>query len=174
MGNLGKIKIREYLTNKQGIVTGKVVTDGKSRIYRNEYIIESLPNGNIIIKQANGNGDSIEMPPEIDLTEELVAFFGLYSGDGTKGIDDAKNQGIIRVFGYKEVYFSIRRYSPVQGLCRLFLFIGFFLFRLRVSRQMDFPHEVKDNIHFLKTLAVYLLRRMDNDFLYKLIDDSGS
>ena len=79
-----------------------------------------------------------------------------------------------RVFGYKEVYFSIRRYSPVQGLCRLFLFIGFFLFRLRVSRQMDFSHEVKDNIHFLKTLAVYLLRRMDNDFLYKLIDDSGS
>ena len=54
-------------------------------------------------------------------------------------------------------------------------FIGFFLFRLRVSRQMDFSHkEVKDNIHFLKTLAVYLLRRMDNDFLYKLIDDSGS
>lgn len=79
-----------------------------------------------------------------------------------------------RVFGYKEVYLSIRRYSPVQGLCRLFLFIGFFLFRLRVSRQMDFSHEVKDNIHFLKTLAVYLLRRMDNDFLYKLIDDSGS
>ena len=79
----------------------------------------------------------------------------------------------IRVFGYKEVYFLIWRYSPVQGLCRLFLFIVFFLFRLRVSRQMDFSHEVKDNIHFLKTLAVYLLRRMDNDFLYKLIDDSG-
>ena len=77
-----------------------------------------------------------------------------------------------RAFGYKEVYFSIRRYSPVQGLCRLFLFIGFFLLHLRVSRQMDFPHEVKDNIYFLKTLAVYLLRRMDNDFLYKLIDDS--
>lgn len=38
------------------------------------------------------------------------------------------------VFGYKEVYFSIRRYSPVQGLCRFFLFIGFFLLHLRVSR----------------------------------------
>ncbi len=73
-----------------------------------------------------------------------------------------------RVFGYKEVYFSIRRYSPVQGLCRFFLFIVFFLFRLGVSRQMNFPHEVKDNIYFLKTLAVYLLRRMDNDFVQGL------
>ena len=79
----------------------------------------------------------------------------------------------LRVFGYKEVYFSIRRYSPVQGLCRLFLFISFFLFRLRVSRQMNFSHEVKDNIHFLKTLAVYLLRRMDNNFFDKFINDSG-
>ena len=83
-----------------------------------------------------------------------------------------KNQKT-RFSGYKEVYFSIRRYSPVQGLCRLFLFIVFFLFRLRVSRQMDFPHEVKDNIYFLKTLAVYLLRRMDNDFFNKFINDSG-
>ena len=85
-------------------------------------------------------------------------------------VEKPENQ---RVFGYKEVYFLIWRYSPVQGLCRLFLFIVFFLFRLRLSRQMDFSHEVKDNIHFLKTLAVYLLRRMDNDFLHKLIDDSG-
>ena len=36
---------------------------------------------------------------------------------------------------------------------------------------MDFSHEVKDNIYFLKTLAVYFLWRMDYDFLYKLIDD---
>lgn len=70
-------------------------------------------------------------------------------------------------------YLPIRRYSPVQGLCRLFLFICFFLLRLRVSRQMDFSHKVKDNIYFLKTLAVYLLRRMDNDFLHKFINDSG-
>lgn len=78
-----------------------------------------------------------------------------------------------RVSGYKEVYFLIRRYSPVQGLYRLFLFIGFFSFRLRVSRQMDFPHKVKDNIYFLKMLTVYLLRRMDNDFFDKFINDSG-
>lgn len=87
-----------------------------------------------------------------------------------KKLENAVNR---RVSGYKEVYFSIWRYSPVQGLCRLFLFISFFLFCLRVSRQIDFPHEVKDNIHFLKTLAVYLLRRMDNDFFDKFINDSG-
>lgn len=99
-------------------------------------------------------------------------FWGFKTVQNTTAVKK-KNQKT-RVFGYKEVYFLIWRYSPVQGLCRLFLFIDFFLFCLRVSRQMDFPHEVKDNIHFLKTLAVYLLRRMDNDFLYKLIDDSGS
>ena len=59
-----------------------------------------------------------------------------------------------------------------QGLYRLFLFISFFPFRLRVSRQMDFSNEVKDKIHFLKTLAVYLLRRMDDYLLEKFIDDS--
>lgn len=76
-----------------------------------------------------------------------------------------------RFSGYKEVYLPIRRYSPLQGLCRLFLFFGIFCFCLRFSRKMDFSNKVKDNIHFLKTLAVYLLRRMDNDFLYKFIDD---
>lgn len=38
---------------------------------------------------------------------------------------------------------------------------------------MDFSHKVKDNIYFLKTLAVSLFRRVDDDFLDKLIDDSG-
>ena len=46
------------------------------------------------------------------------------------------------------------------------------LFCLRVSRQAEFSHKVKDNIHFLITLAVYLFWRMDDDFLDKLIDDN--
>ena len=104
-----------------------------------------------------------------DALEEYVK--DLFAGTVEETDENIRNQ---RVFGYKEVYFSIWRYSPVQGLCRLFLFIGFFSFCLRVSRQMDFPHEVKDNIYFLKTLAVYLLRRMDNDFFDKFINDSGS
>ena len=37
---------------------------------------------------------------------------------------------------------------------------------------MDFSDKVKDNIHFLNTLAVYLLRRMDDYLLDKFIDDS--
>ena len=84
----------------------------------------------------------------------------------------APKKALPKSFRLQGSIFSIWRYSPVQGLCRLFLFIGFFLLCLRVSRQMNFSHKVKDNIYFLKTLAVYLLRRMDNDFLHKFIDDS--
>ena len=79
-----------------------------------------------------------------DALEEYVK--DLFAGTVEETDENIRNQ---RVFGYKEVYFSIWRYSPVQGLCRLSLFIGFFLFRLQVSRQMAFSHEVKDNIYFL-------------------------
>lgn len=159
MGNLGKIKIKEYLTNKQGIVTGKVVTDGKSRIYRNEYTIESLPNGNIIIKQANGNGDSIEMPPEIDLTEELVAFFGLYSGDGTKGIDDAKNQGIIKA----NISFSQKEPNLVKFAVRQFrnLFNGNVTFRFSLG---------EDSAYFMAGEGEELLRKEYGGILPKVPD----
>ncbi len=33
---------------------------------------------------------------------------------------------------------------------------------------MDFSHEVKDNIHFPKTLTIYLLRHKNNNFFHKL------
>ena len=81
------------------------------------------------------------------------------------------NTAVKEGFRVTRKYLPIRRHSPIQGLCRLFLFISFFLFCLWLVRQMDFYHEVKDNIHFLKTLAVYLLRCMDYNFLHKFIDN---
>ena len=107
---------------------------------------------------------------ELGLTQEAAAE---QCGISPSFYSDRKKALEIKGFRLQGSIFSIWRYSPVQGLCRLFLFIGFFLFCLRVSRQINFSHKVKDNIYFLKTLAVYLLRRMDNDFFNKFINDSG-
>lgn len=75
MAGLGKIRIKKYLEDKMGIVTGQVVTDGKLRYYRNEYVYTELEDGRISISMKNEHGDSIVMPAEIELTAALVAFF---------------------------------------------------------------------------------------------------
>lgn len=75
MAGLGKIRIKKYLEDKMGIVTGQVVTDGKLRYYRNEYVYTELEDGRISISLKNEHGDSIVMPAEIELTAALVAFW---------------------------------------------------------------------------------------------------
>lgn len=96
MSVLGKIYIKEYLNSKKGIVTGQVVTDGKMRYYRNEYNVKDMKNGNISISQKNGKGDYLVIPSEIELTEAMIAFFGLYSGDGSKGTEDSHDPNRIK------------------------------------------------------------------------------
>ena len=44
---------------------------------------------------------------------------------------------------------------------------------LIVARQVDFSNEVPDQFDFLPAMAAGFVRRMDDDFLYKLIDDGG-
>ena len=51
------------------------------------------------------------------------------------------------------------------------MFVGFFLFRLRFGGKAEFSNKVKYNVHFLKPFPIHLFRRMDNDFLDKLIND---
>lgn len=77
----------------------------------------------------------------------------------------------IKGFGSQGSIFRLGGIAP-QGLCRLFLFTGFFLFCLRFSGKMDFSNKVKDNIYFLIPLTVYLFRCVDYDFLHELINDS--
>lgn len=96
MSVLGKIRIKKYLDDKSGVVTGQVVTDGKLRSYRNEYVYEELEDGRIAIYLANECGDKLNMPAEVDLTEAMIAFFGLYSGDGSKGTEQTSNPGVIK------------------------------------------------------------------------------
>ena len=63
---LGKINIKKYLDDKAGVVTGQVVTDGKYRFYRNEYVYRDLEDGKIAIALASGSGDTLVMPGEVD------------------------------------------------------------------------------------------------------------
>ena len=44
---------------------------------------------------------------------------------------------------------------------------------LIVARQVDFSDEVPDQFNLLPAVAAGLIRRMDDDLLYKLIDDGG-
>ena len=44
---------------------------------------------------------------------------------------------------------------------------------LIIARQGDFSNKVPDQFNFLPAVAAGLIRRMDNDLLHKLIDDSG-
>ena len=44
---------------------------------------------------------------------------------------------------------------------------------LIVARQVDFSDEVPDQLNLLPAVAAGLIGRMDDDLLYKLIDDGG-
>jgi len=44
---------------------------------------------------------------------------------------------------------------------------------LTVARQVDFSNEIPDQFNLLSAVSAGLIRRMDDDFLYKLIDDGG-
>lgn len=87
---LGHLKIKNYLINVKGLVSGCVITDAKDRQYRQTYSFCDSKN-ELIVRRADGNGDAVIIPKVIELDESLVAFFGLYSGDGAKGSDD-KNE----------------------------------------------------------------------------------
>ena len=55
--------------------------------------------------------------------------------------------------------------------CRLAFSLPFH--GLIVARQVDFSDEVPDQFNFLSAVAAGFVRCMDDDFLYKLIDDGG-
>lgn len=55
--------------------------------------------------------------------------------------------------------------------CRLAFSLPFH--GLIIARHVDFSNEVPDQFNLLSAVAAGLVRCMDDDFLYKLIDDSG-
>ncbi len=91
---LGYLNIDEYLRTVRGRVVGRVITDAKDRQYRCEYVCDDAGD-KIVIRRKDGNGDRVSIPKIIELDESLVAFFGLYSGDGAKGSEDRNEIGRI-------------------------------------------------------------------------------
>jgi len=86
---LGHLHVEQYLRTVDGLVTGNVITDAKDRQYHQAY--EFSEKGELlIVRRKDGHGDEVVLPRVIPLDEALVAFFGLYSGDGAKGTDDSK------------------------------------------------------------------------------------
>lgn len=83
---LGRLRVADFLKRSRGEVRGRVVTDAKDRYYSRDYTW-SVSKDEVVVQRSNGSGDAVTMPATIDLDEPLVAFFGLYSGDGAKGTE---------------------------------------------------------------------------------------
>lgn len=91
---LGYLRIENYLINVRGQVVGNIITDAKDRQYRQTYTTEDNVD-KLVVSRADGNGDAVAIPKSIELDESLVAFFGLYSGDGAKGSEEKNEPGRI-------------------------------------------------------------------------------
>ncbi len=91
---LGYLRVEDYLNTVHGRVAGCVITDAKDRQYRRDYVFDDAVD-KILVRRADGNGDAVSIPKIIELDESLVAFFGLYSGDGAKGSEDPNEFGRI-------------------------------------------------------------------------------
>ncbi len=96
MPTLGHIKVKEFLERTQGTVRGYVITDAKYRTFSADYQYREIHDGFLIVSRKDGTGDKVKIKSEIELNEELVSFFGLYSGDGAKGSEDPRNLGVIK------------------------------------------------------------------------------
>lgn len=118
---LGWIELGGFLERTGGRVVGQVLTDAKVRRYEAEYLSRSVSNDVIRVSLRNGRGDTLETPKRIPIGRAVVAFFGLYSGDGSKGSEDPSNLGRITgsiSFSQSEpnlVLFAVRQFRGLFG-----------------------------------------------------------
>lgn len=82
---LGYLNIEAFLTQTRGEVTGRIITDAKDRVYQQTYIWADAGDGFLNVRRSDGAGDTVKVARRGSLDEALIAFFGLYSGDGAKG-----------------------------------------------------------------------------------------
>jgi hypothetical protein len=91
---LGYLNVDEFLKASDGKVAGSVVTDAKDRHYFQDYLV--VDNGaTLTVKRRDDYGDAVTISKRIELDHALVAFFGLYSGDGAKGSESQTEPGRI-------------------------------------------------------------------------------
>lgn len=116
---LGHLKVENYLQRTGGLVTGCLITDAKDRQYRQTYSFTGQGD-NLTVKKADGNGDNVVIPKVIPIDETLLAFFGLYSGDGAKGSEDRNDsQRIIPTISFSQRERHLVRFA-VDQFRRLF------------------------------------------------------
>jgi hypothetical protein len=115
---LGEIRIKDYLEKTHGEVTGTLFSDGKDRYYTATYEWQATPDGQLHISR-QGSANAVTLPQVIALDESLVAFFGLYSGDGAKGSENPRAPGLLRPaisFSQREpnlIRFAVRHFKPI-------------------------------------------------------------
>ncbi len=151
---LGYLNVYEYLCAVRGRVTGCVITDAKDRQYRREYVFDESGD-NLIVRKEDGNGDAMSIPKVIELDESLVAFFGLYSGDGAKGSEDHNEPGrIIPMISFSQKEKHLVRFA-VDQFRRLFPGNIRFTFSLGEDSAyfMDGEGQERLNAYYLETIG---------------------
>lgn len=106
----GELRLKDFLQKTSGQVRGTLASDAKRRWYAADYRWETDATGALILSRADGTGDAVRMSPVIALDEALIAFFGLYSGDGAKGTENPEALGKVKV----QISFSQRELNLVR------------------------------------------------------------
>ena len=147
MATLGHVKIKDYLKRTKGAVRGGIVTDAKSRIYYEDYVFEENGDGLIAVSCKDGHGDTVILDPVIELDEGLIAFWGLYSGDGAKGTEDPSNPNVLKpVISFSQKEPIIVRFAFEQ-------FRKFFSDNIRFSFQLG-----EDSAFFMAGTGLEILK----------------
>lgn len=95
----GRIRIKQFLEKSKGAVRGTLLTGAKNRTYAADYVWSEDDQGYLTINpinRAEGTGDNVKIRSVLEIDENMLAFWGLYSGDGAKGSEDPKDPGIVK------------------------------------------------------------------------------
>lgn len=173
MALLGEIRILDFLRNTQGEVTGRQVSDAKDRVYRASYTWRECEN-NLLQVRRNGSNGATVIPAVIPLDEPLVAFFGLYSGDGAKGSESVAHPGILHTsisFSQREpnlVKFAVSQFRRVFPGARFTFSLGedsaYFMAGEGSEQLMAYYGGALPPLQKLATLAP-ILSRADRQYL---------
>lgn len=126
---LGELRIKDFLIKTQGTVTGRQFSEAKNRIYRADYTWVEIGKGLLHVKRS-GSSEATVVPAVLPLDEALIAFFGLYSGDGAKGSENAREPGRLRTaisFSQREpnlVKFAVGQFKRVFPEARFTFSLG--------------------------------------------------
>jgi len=126
---LGSIHIKDFLEKTKGEVYGTIFSDAKDRYYTASYEWETTPDDHLIVSR-KGSTNTVKLPQVIELDESLVAFLGLYCGDGAKGSEDSRQPGLLHPnisFSQREpnlIRFAVRHFKRIFPTARFTYSLG--------------------------------------------------